>query len=573
MTRIILAVLTIVSLSSSPLGAGETLKLKQERDGGPVVNLSDTEFRELGDPLFNLVLKEHADVVSLSGIQDLLQPTKSDRNLFVVHEQIMDSSRSGLRRSVITFQGSNGGEILNTNVMLSVFFSAEGFPESPTSAGAERLSALEAWAWDNHRGRYNYYKLDRSGTPNVGMTWKFRGSSNDLRQPTTFDRRETCMKCHINGGPIMKELFLPWNNWHSLKSVPKYLLRTTPANQRWPVANSDPFKQLTGAEALQKSIIAAIQQFNTSRIDAALKREAATGHIETNVNGMQTVMKGRRLLRHLFETTEFNIISAVELSGAHPIGPLPGVSGEFRIPASFFLNSNLIGGGGPAGYKGLGLASARGFSERAEASLKLSEYKSAVTRLGLRILGGAGDANFAWFVPEASHIDNDTVDRLIDRGIVPGQFVAAALAIDLRNPVLSDDRATLLRYIPSQFSFKPIQSDKRMDFALFQEHELTKSVIAAIEADNPDAGSSAREFLELLKVGNATNAPIRVLKRKIANYINGVKTALDPGNVDARKQSIDDLLTKADRLRKKVLAHEVLGELDETGGFGLFPLK
>lgn len=571
-TTVNLVVLTIVSLSSFPLRAAETLSLKQAKEEGNVVPLTDSELRELGDPFFNLVLKEHADVFSLPEIEDLLQPNKTNRNLFVVHEHIMDSSRPGSRRSVIAFQGSNGGEVLSTNVMLSVFFSSEGFPESPTNTGAERLSALEAWGWDNDRGRYNYYKLDSSGPPNVGMAWRFRGSSDDL-QRVSFDRRNTCMACHVNGGPIMKELFLPWNNWHSFKSEPKHLLRTTLASQRWPVANSDAFKQLTGAETLEVSIIAAIQQFNTRRIDATLKREATTGNIATNVNGMRTVMEGRRLLQHLFKTTEFNIISASELSVAHPIGPRASVTGDFRIPPSFFLNSNLIGGGSRAGYTGLGLASARGFSVRAGASLKLSEYKSAVTRLGLKILGQPGDANFAWFVPEASHIDNDTVDRLIDRGIVPGQFVAAALAIDLKNPVLSDARATLLKYIPNQFSFKLIHGDKRMDFALFQEHELTKSVIAAIEADNPDAGSPAREFLELLKVGNATNAPAKVLERKVVDYMNDVKMALEPGDLDARKQSIDDLLTKADRLRKKVLDHDVLGNLDETGRFGLFPLK
>ena len=48
---------------------------------------------ELGDPFFNLVLRNHADVVSLAEIEDLIQPDRSKRDLFVVDEHIVESSR------------------------------------------------------------------------------------------------------------------------------------------------------------------------------------------------------------------------------------------------------------------------------------------------------------------------------------------------------------------------------------------------------------------------------------------------------------------------------------------------
>ena len=52
---------------------------------------------------------------------------------------------------VLAFDGKNGVEELKGNVMLSLSFGL---------TGPEDVSDIEAWGWDNHRGRYNYYKLD-----------------------------------------------------------------------------------------------------------------------------------------------------------------------------------------------------------------------------------------------------------------------------------------------------------------------------------------------------------------------------------------------------------------------------
>ena len=572
MIRIRFLLLAFVIAACSWTRAEQTLSLKQVRDGAPAISLSGRELAELGDAFFNLVLKDHADVVALSQVENLLQPDASKRKLLVVDEHIVDRS-PGSRRSVTIFQGSNQGKILNTNVMLSIFFSDGGFPESPTSSGAQRLVALEALGWDNHRGRYNYYKLDDSGTPTRTMTWKFRGSSEGADLLTPSDRHGTCMACHVNGAPLMKELFLPWNNWHSFKSLATYLTPTAPANQRWSVTSDPRLSRLQSAEHLEIPVMEGIRQFNTRRINAALKREDSTGNIEL-INGKQSVVEGRRLLRPLFETTEFNIISSTTLSGAHPLGDQGGgFSSNIQIPHAFFLNANLIGGGGSSGLKGLGLATARNFSTEANAVFLPDEYKNAVERTGLRILGRAGDANFAWLVPEPSFIDNNMVDQLIDRGIVPGQFAAAVMAIDLENPVLSDDRASLFQYIPETISFAPIQESERLDFARFRDHELTSAVIAAIEADSPAADSPAGKFLELLKASAEIDQPLKKLEAAIGDYVAEVQASLDSGDADARRIATDELMLKADAVRKAIINDEVLGNLDETGGFGLFPTR
>src|SRR5436309_11081949 len=129
-----------------------TLLLKQDRDGAPAQHLSASEMALLGDPFFNLVLRDKAQTTNLADIEALLQPDASKRQTFVVDENIIGPRLGQSRRSVLTFSGSNGTEILTANVMLSVFFDSNQFSDTPR--------AIEAWGWDNHRGRYNFYKLD-----------------------------------------------------------------------------------------------------------------------------------------------------------------------------------------------------------------------------------------------------------------------------------------------------------------------------------------------------------------------------------------------------------------------------
>ena len=96
--------------------------------------------------------------------------------------------------------------------------------------------------------------------------------------------------------------------------------------------------------------------------------------------------------------------------GVHPLAAdTVGLGSNIQIPDSFFLNANLIAGGGPGGYAGLELSLTRNFSADARAIFTPAEYSAAVERAALRLFGRPGDANFAWLVPEPSHVDNDLV--------------------------------------------------------------------------------------------------------------------------------------------------------------------
>ncbi len=530
--------------------------LKQPHEGEPAQILSAAERGQLGDPVFNLVLKEHADVVDFGKIEELIQPDVRERHTFVVDEEIANPKQNQARRSVITFTGSNHGEVLTSNAMLSVFFDATAFP-SPIS--------IEAWGWDNVRGRYNYYKLDKTGTPDDRLTWKFRASSVAADMLTPPERRNTCLACHINGGPIMKELSFPWNNWHSFASQATYLI----SPQGWPVSNNPALAggRLQGAETLETDgILPSIRQFNNRRINEALARRDIDGNVAINEEGAAQVVDGKRLLKPLFVTTEYNIISGKQKSQLHPFSPRPPSmpAGDVEIPNSFFLNANLMAGGTPANYLGLGIPEAANFSKIAKVHPK--EYKSLIEDSGVQ-LGGVrpGDADFAWFVPEPSHMDNDMVDRLIRRGIVSKDFVASILMIDLEKPVLSGDRESLLQFIPEKFSFIPLKPGEAPAGDARTDEDLRKKVIGMLEAAHVAADSNAGRWLQNLKSGDAINR----LHLQVTGYLKRIQDALaDP---QTRPQQLKKLYDLAIERRQAVLQNALLNALNETGD-RLFPV-
>jgi hypothetical protein len=550
MTRVLLTVMAAGSLAWSLIAQEPAVLLKQDRNGAPAVNLSGAERATLGDPFFELVLKAPGEApTTLSQIEDRLQPVRTERQTFVVDESIADPRQGQQRRAVLAYTGSNGAQVLATNVMLSVAFSSAEFPE--------QLRFIEAWGWDNARGRYNYYKLDRSGTPEQRMTWKFRGSSVDADLLTPGDREGTCMQCHLNGAPVMKELLFPWNNWHSFASPATYLTATAAAASRWPVAGDPRLgERLKGAETLETdAVLPSITQFNTRRLNLQIKRRDADGDTELDASGAATLLGARRLLAHLFESTELNFISSGKKSGMHPLSASqPGPTGDIAIPASFFLNANLMAG------RLLGIDRAREFGKL---TIPADEYARLVKAAGLELAGRVpADADFAWFTPEPSHIDNDMVERLMLRGIVTPQFVAAVLAVELEEPVLSAGRARLLALVPDTITFKPVPQGPTPDVAALRAahagNMMVRAVVDALEASRPAAGSPEADFLTVLRSAD----PIEVLRARVEAYHTRVQTRLAESE---RRQEIERLFGRLVDRRVAVLQSERFAALDETG--------
>jgi hypothetical protein len=553
-----LGICLVVIGTSSATGQNLT---KQIRDSDVPISMSSSELSELGDPFFLLVLKDHINTFSLDEIEKLIQPDESKRQLFVVSERAGDLNSSSAFRAVLAFQGSVGGIALSPNVMLSVVFTKDAFPTDSTTG----LRFIEALGWDDSRGRFNYYKLDRASG---AFAWKFRGSSNDVDQLTDIQRTGTCFSCHLNGGPVMKELLVPWNHWHSEEFRLRQLDPFGSPSVRWPVATLPRFRGSVGgggglqsASQLDPQIRSSIKTF----VQAKVQR-----NLETVSGGRRRVKNAPALLKSLFVMTEFNIISSRVQSNGHPLSastfgqPAMPVS----IPASFFLNADFISGGGLPGFKGLGIAEATNFPGLGITNVMPQEYAKLVQSRGLKVDDKSGDAVFSWLVPEPSNFDNQMCDVMVRRGIIPGQFAAAVQSIDLRTPVLSSKRAGLLRFIPLEYEIDAVNPSDPLDITFFTNHALTKHVITSIEAISPTVGSVESEFLALLRQGSGFS-PVQVLKNQIDGYAVELKTEL--GNSVTREATLQKLFERLLDTRKRVLSDAKLGKLDETGGKLLFP--
>lgn len=507
----------------STVASAQGLRFQATDDSAPVP-LTPQQLARLGDPLLRLVIRDHPGAVRLSEIEALIQPDPARRQTFVVSERIHERGGPRSARSVRAFtgQGPDGIDV-NGKVFLSLFF-------QPGTDRFREAGPVEALAWDSERGVYNYYKLDQSpGESN--LTWRFRGSSLDADQLSESERAGTCFACHINGAPVMKELLLPWNNWRAFTN--EIIGLTAPIDSlRWPIAHrssGDPriTQQLDDAFRLELIGIAAIERFNQTRLEPMKSAPDANGRI--------TIASAERALRPLFEATEFNLISAREKSGLHPIGDnatgQPGV--PVCMPNSFFVNANLIAG--MNGISGLQIPEALQFQQAPSTSecgqnplaIQSEEYRRLLERSGQSLAGvRPGDVEFAWFVPEPSFVDNDWVDLLMSEGVISAQFVAAALAVDLANPIFSDQRASLLDFLPQSITYQPLDLADPLTAGRHPD-ALTQAVIANLEAQQPEPASAAADWLRLLEIDD----PVAELRQRVMALRSDLVAKLDPATV------------------------------------------
>lgn len=557
--RLCLLGLLLSSSFSQARSQDVAIRFKQARDGEAVQTLTTIEAQTLGDPLFNLVLKKKADKTSLQDILDNIQPDTTKRQTFVVHERIVSQTPTNAsRRVVISFTGVHDGEELQGNVMLSASIRADG--TVPAS--------IEAWGWDNHLGKYNYYKLDSVGASPGQLTWKFRGNSTDADLLSPAERSGTCLQCHTNGAPVMKELAFPWNNWHGeLGNAFKadYIDPKSSHPNKWPAANSPLMNALKGAEKLEiDHIIPALNRFCQSRVNAMLLRDDASGN-RMETDGKLTLVNAPRVLRGLFVPTELNFISSANTSGFHPLGNQTNLvpSQVIRVPEDFFVNSGLIAGG-PAGG-GLQLASAKKFKNLVQ--LTQSENKSFCEKFDLRLSSSVGDCQFAWFMPSNSYTDTRMANQLLELGAVTPHFLAAVVAIDLESPLFSDERSSLLKYLPDQYQFVPL--DEGTDpTAIPHDTEtdlLTKSVIAKIAADSPASTSTAAKFLKLLQ----SNDAVALLDQQVEKYFDTMQSKIS--STAQRPAEMERLFQVLIERRRLFQANPLFSPLDETGGRLLLP--
>jgi hypothetical protein len=276
-----------------------------------------------------------------------------------------------------------------------------------SAPAGDRSGFIELMSWDMNKKAFNFYR--RTDDHN----WTWRGDSRAAFFNGSRDKG--CFACHVSGVPVMKELRSPWNNWHSQSaSIPPEAIPDVA------IRNGPLFRQKKGAETLERTVAGWINL-------------ASKAQIENLSHGSRSA-KATMLLRPLFETTTANLTSSSELSR--------GTSPDLELPSEFFLDFEVLG-------KVLNLDTGQ-FNSKFQRNF----YQNAIQKFQFHLQADSfsrpGDTHFAFFVPERALEEAALIRHLIGQGILSEHFVLSVLMVDFPNPVYSQKRARLLKYVPSE---------------------------------------------------------------------------------------------------------------------------
>ena len=330
------------------------------------------------------------------------------------------------------FTGAEGGKLVNL--------------QSPEPGNL----MIELIAWDPGKKLYNFYELIGNGQRG---DWFYRGDSQDIRADITdlhrqanpaqphFGRRLRCSGCHLSGGPIMKELALPHNDWWS-------------AQRRLPLGGHQPDARLVGmmngledAELLASHVRSGIAQLQAS----------------TPFNAAEDL---QARLRPLFCPQEINFESDAQ--------PLDQAGPELNLPAGLLVDPRL----------------AAGPLRNASAS-----YVAALRTSGSRFPEiDRADGDHAWLGPVKAWSDQQEIASLVRQGLIDAEFVSDVLAIDFTRPVVSPQRCGLLPLLP-RTAAPGWQQQFRTNLAASQLPAARQLAAHLAQNDLPAHQEQARRFL------------------------------------------------------------------------------
>lgn len=264
---------------------------------------------------------------------------------------------------------------------------------------------IEAISWDSRRKLYHFYEL--RGIENGGVRWFYRGNSKDAYKDNTwlyrinpegenhFGNRMRCSACHNSGGPILKEMNSPHNDWWT-NNRPLILAPNKPDDDVGHL-----LEQVKDASVFANEVGTGMRHLIDSK----------------TMKKFQGKLSLQEQLRPLFCTTEINLESSTGSSEA-----------IVSIPSAFWLNPLL-------GRIDLTI-SAKDYNQL------LEEFNTYFPETSLR------DADHAWLTPVKGKADLNAIKQLIQHNTISEQFARSVLMIDFTNPLFSTKRCELLKLIP-----------------------------------------------------------------------------------------------------------------------------
>lgn len=272
---------------------------------------------------------------------------------------------------------------------------------------------IEAFAWDANKELFNFYELIGDGNNNQ---WFYRGDSADIyadnvllhRQPDPshpqFGNRLRCSGCHGAGGPIMKEINSPHNDWWEPNRKLDF------GGRKFNKSLFTMVENLVPPDRLAESVVLGIKKLESSNLVQ-----------DTNALSLQ------EKLRPLFCPVEINFMS--------DMAPNEERNQTIKIPVDFFINKKLADS-----------QITNIFITRSSYVHTLISTRSHFPETSLP------DADHAWLTPVKATSDQLAIDHLIKVGLIDDKFAYDVLSIDMTNPVFSDVRCSLLKYIPNAWS-------------------------------------------------------------------------------------------------------------------------
>jgi len=419
----IMAALQFISIQvllSPALAAPCNIKNSQGSTIGSLITAEGSPANLPTDALFQLLTKTESCPQTLVDFKMLLSksglgskaamvanrgrnnPTQGSFSFF--EAVIAAESPSLLQPEISIFFGHFTGLETHTSEMHSVVLDQE-----PTRGKL----MIELIAWDPRKQFYNFYEMIGDGS--TGQ-WFYRGDTADiladnsqlqLNSPGTqpqFGNRLRCSACHVSGGPIMKELAPPHNDW-------------------WSSDRLLPF----GSNSLSPEV----SNYLTDLVEASefaswVKNGIDALEASPSYKKLKSKTSAKQLLRPLFCELEINLESSP--STIDELRSNKFHTDEFQIPSAFFVNPLL--------QVKLNIK-----IQQEKYSGLLRKYKLSFPETTLQ------DADHAWLTPVKSHSDLQAIQSLLVSGFVDEEFVTDVLAVDFINPLFSQDRCGLLQFV------------------------------------------------------------------------------------------------------------------------------
>lgn len=391
------------------------------------------------DALFKLLSAQPECPGNALQFRDLVLATKlSSRPSMVANRGFHNPLPQGSFSFFESIDGSYAGQKLVPGDWFYGHFTAASIDNtaltsilSPQQAATPDNLLLETLVWDPRKQMYNFYEIRGTGQ---GGQWFYRGDSADIQadiqnlwrgydpaQPTFMGPlnagqatlpRLRCSGCHMNGGPIMKELAFPHDSWwRPERPLPLGAMRIAP-EYKTILENLVSSQEFSGWIKAGNDKLASAEAYMKKRATLPLQEQ----------------------LRPLFCEQEVNLDSDLLPFG----GPAPTI----KAPVGAFIDQRLAGD-----VRFIDIDKALYTNALNLFQAQFFDYQSGSLANSVQPINQI-DADHAFETPVKSHTDMLLAQKMVKSGLIDEKFVYDVISIDPTRPMFSPQRCGLLQLLP-----------------------------------------------------------------------------------------------------------------------------